>query len=642
VTTGTGALARLAWYGHRLMAMGPAEMVHRVGEQVARMRFRRTAPPQPGPGPLPRLAGWAEAARALDPAPASWSEARDALAAGQFAWFGTTWPARATGAPPDWHLDPVTGRRWPADSFCFDVPFRHGGGFGDVKLVWEPARLQYLQGPAALAARGDSDAAALVRRDLLAFLADNPPWHGVHWTSGIEIALRATSMIIVLSLLPEAAWSEPDRTLLRDGLAAHGHWLATFPSLHSSANNHRTAEALGLFLLGRTMPDLADAASWEATGIAALAACADAQILGDGVAAEQSPTYGAFTLECLWLAAAIAKRTGGPAPDAIERALARGGMALRWFLDGSGAAPRIGDDDESRVLCDRPGPEAQVARTLDAIAAHLGRADIAVGAAPRGLAALPAGPPPTPAPAPTGLGSFVEGGYWVARETVAGHGTVLVLDHGPLGFLAIAAHGHADTLALWLAVDGRQVLVDAGTYAYHAEPGSRDVFRATAVHNTLAIGADASSVPAGDFNWRHKATGWLERRDGDLGHWTVVASHDGWRRRHRCDHRRTVTRDADGWTVVDALPGRRRTLPVTIGFLVAPDLEVREIPRGAVIALGHGARLTITHDGPLTPELATAEVSTRFGHREATRRVQFSGRLARDQEVAIRIAFAPC
>ncbi|MFG3757212.1 heparinase II/III-family protein, partial [Klebsiella pneumoniae] len=75
----------------------------------------------------------------------------------------------------------------------------------------------------------------------------------------------------------------------------------------------------------------------------------------------------------------------------------------------------------------------------------------------------------------------------------------------PLGYLSIAAHGHADALSLLLHLDGQPVLVDAGTYLYHAGGAVRDRLRGTAAHNTLCLdGADQSQI-AGAFNWRHAA-----------------------------------------------------------------------------------------------------------------------------------------
>ncbi len=40
-------------------------------------------------------------------------------------------------------------------------------------------------------------------------------------------------------------------------------------------------------------------------------------------------------------------------------------------------------------------------------------------------------------------------------------------DAAPLGFLSIAAHGHADALSFILHVDGSPILVDPGTFMYH-------------------------------------------------------------------------------------------------------------------------------------------------------------------------------
>ena len=54
---------------------------------------------------------------------------------------------------------------------------------------------------------------------------------------------------------------------------------------------------------------------------------------------------------------------------------------------------------------------------------------------------------------------------------------VLTFDHGPVGYLSIAAHGHADTLAVWLSIGDQPVFVDAGTYLYHSSRALRDAFR---------------------------------------------------------------------------------------------------------------------------------------------------------------------
>ena len=45
---------------------------------------------------------------------------------------------------PDWFRDPVTGRRSDPDRYAFRVEHRSEEQVGNVKQVWEIARLQHL------------------------------------------------------------------------------------------------------------------------------------------------------------------------------------------------------------------------------------------------------------------------------------------------------------------------------------------------------------------------------------------------------------------------------------------------------------------------------------------------------------------
>ena len=78
-------------------------------------------------------------------------------------------------------------------------------------------------------------------------------------------------------------------------------------------------------------------------------------------------------------------------------------------------------------------------------------------------------------------------------------------DHGPHGFLSIAAHAHADALAIELRVNDTEVLADPGTYCYHGEREWRDYFRSTIGHNTLELLSQDQSVSGGPFLWTSHA-----------------------------------------------------------------------------------------------------------------------------------------
>jgi hypothetical protein len=80
----------------------------------------------------------------------------------------------------------------------------------------------------------------------------------------------------------------------------------------------------------------------------------------------------------------------------------------------------------------------------------------------------------------------------------------LFIDGGDIGAMN-GGHGHADSLAFELAVGGRTMLVDSGTYTYHRSKELRDFFRSSAAHNTLTINDLSSSETGGKFSWETRA-----------------------------------------------------------------------------------------------------------------------------------------
>src|SRR6185369_3011851 len=152
---------------------------------------------------------------------------------------------------------------------------------------------------------------------------------------------------------------------------------------------------------------------------------------------------------------------------------------------------------------------------------------------------------------PIGVRHFDDGGYTVFRPYVKNREIMLVMDHGPLGYLSIAAHGHADALSVWLHVDGQPVFVDAGSHLYHSAGISRDYFRSTPAHNTLCIADTSASTPAGNFNWSHKANVRVLSKSGH----EVLAEHDGYKKKFGITHQRRLQLTENGFTIEDMLQG---------------------------------------------------------------------------------------
>lgn len=640
----------LSWYLNRLRSMGPREIAHRAGAKLRAERSRG------------RHEGWARFAQRGD-RPASLPWLREAVAvasdeertaikrvagsvlAGRFSALGQEWPQRQ---PDDlfpmsvWGLDPVTGEAWPgADTYCLDIDYRHSRARGDVKYVWEFNRLQMLQPLAANALlSGDDASLAAIDAAIASWHQSNPPFRGLGWSSGIEVALRAISLILACSLVGDRLAPETVNRV-RAILAASSFWLGRFPSRFSSANNHLVAELTGEYLIASAMPDLPRAASIAAKARANLVDEALRQILPDGAGAEQSPSYAAFTVEMLLISARAAQAAGTPFPADVIARLGQFAEFVAWISSSEGRTAAIGDDDEGRVLTLAEPEPTYVASVAVAAAACAGHSSPLP--APRYLRNLVLGKSATAAGPRSGLRTFAAGGYSVWRGNCRDKQLDLIFDHGPLGYLSIAAHGHADALSLILSVNGRPVLVDPGTYLYQSGGAWRDWFRGTRAHNTLSIAGTDQSVISGPFNWSHKAAARLDEfRDGE--HWLISGSHDGYLGRYGVRHQRTLEKTAEGILVTDRLLGAGAPQPVEVSFQLAPDLEAERQDRTMVVSRADQPLLRMVFPSPQIAISAGGElgtggwVSEGFGRKRPANRVSWRGSVGTDG-VGVRLLF---
>ena len=540
-------------------------------------------------------AGLPAAARdRLDPAAhAALLTAADAVLSGTWSVFGT---ARRDSADPDWFADPATGRRAPQRTLCFRVHHRDEGEVGNVKQIWELSRHHHLTVlAAAYWATGEERYAETVAQQLRSWWRDNPFLSGIHWTSGIELGIRLISWVWIRRLL--ADWPkvedlfENDDAALRQ-IAWHSEFLAAFPSRGTSANNHLIAEAAGALAAACAFGWYGRSPWWRRRAAAGLEDALAANTFPDGLNREQASEYHAFVTDLALLAALEADAARQPLGDRTWRRLVAMLDAAAAVTDAAGRPPRQGDGDEGRALVvDHPDHPAW-RLTLDGGRAVLGAAAWwpdelpsvrAVLLGGLGDAAQPAhrsAATPRPDAAPR---AFPDAGLALLRSRAQdGPEMWCRCDGGPHGFGAIAAHGHADALAIEVRHEGIDVLADPGTYCYHGEPAWRQHFRSTAAHNTLQLGGADSSTSGGSFLWTrqaHTTTSLVNVGDQDVQHW--AGHHDGY---HHLSpplthHREVRLESADRTiTVVDrVVPGAAdaggRAVPVRLTWQLGPRVQ---------------------------------------------------------------------
>ena len=578
------ATVRMVWLVNRLRCMSVAEIGYRV-RQAASKRISRGAARRAAPAPLPRARSFdVQGAPALDPLQidALLAEA-DRVCAGHVVLFADR--SFDVGVPTVWNRDPDSGITGPA-VFAGDIAIDNQELVGDIKHVWELNRhLHLVRLAQAWSVSGEVRWLHALEQQLRSWLEQCPPLTGPNWTSSLELGIRLINWSLVWQLvggenspLFEGESGHKLREDWQGSIHAHCRRIARHLSRHSSANNHLIGELAGLYVGASTWPCWRESAAWMAQARRELEHEAVVQFSRDGVNREQAFAYHIFSSEFLFVAGLVGQACGQPFPRPYWASLQRALRFLRSVRDVGGHLPAVGDADDGCVFrLDASG--------MDRAAQLLALGDTVFGAHADHhpgvrwlLHALP-GPRPDCDPHEVDTGwAFPDGGYLLFGNHFGEHSEIKgMLDCGPLGYLGIAAHGHADALSMTLSVAGEEVLVDPGTYSYWQEQKWRDYFRGTSAHNTVRIDGRDQSVSGGRFIWLRKARASIERMPTSPHEFDFRGSHDGYARlSDPVRHVRSVRFDAASstLTVRDEVAGKKPH-PLELFWHFAPELNVR-------------------------------------------------------------------
>lgn len=537
---------RIAWTVNRLRCMSMAEVAYRVqtklhtSAEALGFGLAKVVPPTSGDATLSWLQPELED---LDAEP--YLGRADRVMAGRFDVFALE--DLELGFPPQWNGDPKTGRVAPL-SFGKTLNYRDEAVAGDIKYLWEINRHRELLWLAqAWYLTGEERYLDAVATLLRSWFEQCPYPLGVNWTSSLEHSVRLMHWSAAWSLLGgdgarlfAREGGEELRRAWLDSIFQHLHFIAGHFSLYSSSNNHLIGEFAGLFIGACTWPLWPVCEEWRRQAQAGLEAQTQRQNFPDGFNREQAIWYHHEVAELFFLCGRIGRAAGFDFSSAYWASLERMLEALALLIDPAGNVPALGDSDDAVYL--ELGLKREVYRNLLGLGAlEFKRADFwqrAGGLPDRGqwlagsearqafAVSGEAGPPNTPLPV-----ALPDAGYWILGSRLHEDEEIRILaDAGELGFLSIAAHGHADALAVLLSAAGRPILIDPGTYAYHTEAHWRRYFRGTSAHNTLEVDGQDQSLQAGNFMWlAHAPARLLQcRREGQTQIWE--GEHSGYMR----------------------------------------------------------------------------------------------------------------
>lgn len=504
----------------------------------------------------------------------------DRIVAGYFDLLG--FRNLSFGNPIDWHLEPVAGKRAPLVHWS-RLNYLNADLFGDKKITWELNRHQYfITLGQAYWLTGDERYAQTFVGHVNSWMDQNPPKLGVNWASSLEVSFRSIAWIWALHFFKDALNPETFSKLCKF-LYLNARHLETFLSTYFSPNTHLTGEALGLYYIGALMPDFKESARWRNTGLEILLAQLPRHVQSDGVYFEQSSYYHRYTTDFYLHLRVLLSNADASIPAVLDEKLRLLLDHLMYITRPDGTTPLFGDDDGGRLLSLFAAPANDFRATLATGAALFERADykfVAGDAVEDALWLLgPASFDQIVATEPENQSvAFPAGGYYVMRDGWTADSNYLLFDCGPHG-TNNCGHAHADALSFELAVNGKTVLIDPGTYTYTGSKEMRDWFRSSEAHNTLTVDNESSSVSDGPFSWktiaRSECSSWITEERFDY----VVGSHDGFMRlAEPAKHTRSILFIKNSYWVVRDVVETSGAHDVQARFHLAPGLAPLPLP----------------------------------------------------------------
>lgn len=560
-------------------------------------------------------------------------EAAERVLSGEIALLGARWPA----SPPDWHLDPASGKHWPdrmPGRAALSAPPAPGA---DPKLPWELARFQFaLPLVQAFVLEGDPRYAEGYLRLVDDFLERNPFPRGVNWTIAMDVALRALSWTHALwhlraaPALDEARWRRWQASLRDHG--RYVRWCLEWALL--GHGNHYLANVIGLGAIATGVPGVAsrrDAARQERR----LAREARAQTLEDGADWEGSTSYHRFVVEMFLggLVCGLGRREG--LDDALRAQL----TYLDALCRSDGTIPAIGDDDSGRVLpLDPVGPAAR--SVLDLGFALVPEAPRRAGndtPAPDllwigGNAAHERWRRTAPRAQPAGWRSFPTVGIHVQR---AGGWHVTAVS-GPARSIGGGGHLHSDVLSFTAFVGGAERVLDPGTLTYAVSRTLRDRYRSALLHSTIATPGTEARPLTREFRTGPGRVAEARSEGGSLALDVELAP--------GCRVRRQILVDAERGLMIEDLIDASPPRAVEVGFLLgAPPPEIITSEPGLLRLLQCDARGTLRLESVASAALAgrvePAEAAAAYGVSREAHRAVLAGVVERAARVVTRIVF---
>lgn len=489
--------------------------------------------------------------------------------------------------PPNWMVNPLNGVAVADPTKPWWLIPDFDPAVGDIKVIWEASRFDWVLSFAQEAATGSDVALKKLNVWLENWFEHNPPYFGPNWKCGQEASIRVMHLAMAALLLGQAKQSS---AALLDTVELHLKRIEpTIRYAMAQDNNHGTSEAAALYIGGSwlALQGRDSGLNWQELGVKWLENRAKRLIGVQGSFSQYSLNYHRVMLDTLCMVETWRKHCELSLFSKVfyQRAQAATDWLFHLIDPKTGDGPNLGANDGARLVqltaTDYRDyrPTVQLAMVLFAQQrSYAADADFNLPAQWLGIAL----PKEIAVPAATKL--FDDGGFAVLRNGTA----MAMLRYPRFRFRPVQADAlHVD---LWL--DGLNYLRDAGSYSYNTSPELQNYFPGTSSHNTIEFdGRDQMPRISRFLFGAWLKTNTLQPISDHADSQQVGASYiDG----QGANHQRHLTLNNTALQVQDKLSGFKEK--AVLRWRLAPGewrVEGRSITNGE-------HRLAITSDIPIT------------------------------------------
>lgn len=521
----------------------------------------------------------------------------------------------------EWNKDFKSGYIWE-NKYYKKIKVISSSHDGDPKVPWELSRFQHipLLGQAYWITDDDKYAQEF-KNQVNDWICKNPLYMSINWVYAMEVAIRACNWIIGAFYFKKANFEKDFWKKFNSFLYMHADFIYKNLEKGEKNNNHYISDLVGLVWLGIYFKNLNysknKADEWLKYGIKELELEMDKQVYDDGVDYEASTAYHCLVTELLLYTSVFCKYNGVYFSEKYEKKLEKMCEFIVDITKPNGLIPLIGDMDSGRFIMftGYGDKEMRDFRYLIEVAGQYFQREDFLNNTSNQLAALWMFEkliiPKNKNNSVLKSVSYPQGGIHVLRNKKV----YIITRCGANGTAGKGGHTHNDQLSIELNAEGKDFIIDPGTYVYTSDYEKRNLFRSTEYHSTLQI----ENFEQNRFhpNYLFRMEDETDAKVLNFNENCFEGIHYGFKNKTGYAHKRQIVLGSEKVTINDTLIKlseeiitAQTSLKYKINFILAEDVKLEEYENGIILKKG-GTVLKLEFKG--RSEIKDVFISHKYG-----------------------------